>query len=78
MTSKMEAATIRSQLQVRFNAAFTCYEVYSTIHGSGIYKWFKVTPEIARWYCDTFKLQMTDTLTINAATGEFETRPRTF
>jgi len=52
--SKLEAARIRQQLAIRRNEQLNCWEVFTTIHGSHIFRWFRVTAEIAKWYLETF------------------------
>lgn len=57
-SSATEAASTRSQLRVRcVNGERSC-EVYTTIHGTGVFRWIKVTKEIADWYCKHFGLQL--------------------
>lgn len=50
-----EATAIRSQLRLRQDCLTDEWEVYTTIHGTGIFKWFKVSHETAEWYVKTFK-----------------------
>lgn len=50
MTAKTEAAVIRSQLALRINQIDDSFEVYTTIHGSGVFKWFKITRQNYEWY----------------------------
>lgn len=48
---------IRSQLRIRLNLA-GIHEVYTTIHGSGVFRWFLVSSETADWYVRTFNLKV--------------------
>jgi hypothetical protein len=53
--SPQEAAFIRSQLNLRYNQQQSCWEVFTTVHGSGgIFKWIKCQEETARWYIEQF------------------------
>lgn len=54
-SDRASAAAIRAQLALRFNTNYGCWEVYSTIHGTGIFKWFKVSENIAGWYAKKFE-----------------------
>lgn len=54
--SRTEAAVIKSKLALRFNTVFNCYEVYTTFHGSGIFKWYMITDGVAEWYKEHFGL----------------------
>jgi hypothetical protein len=50
----MEAATIRAQLRIRQNHIADCWEVYTTIHGSGVFRWYKVSEFTKDWYLMRF------------------------
>lgn len=67
--SRTEAKEIRSKLALRFNTLFNCYEVFTTIHGSGHFKWHKVTDDVANWYKEHFKLTVTSYLQPSLRTG---------
>lgn len=58
MTSKTESAMIRSQLMLRINPETNEYEVYTTIHGSGVFRWHTIRKETARWYAQRFDIEM--------------------
>jgi hypothetical protein len=60
MTAKTEAAVIRSQLKLRRNRISGNWEVYTTLHGSGIFKWFVISKERLDWYLQTFDLTVSD------------------
>lgn len=51
-----EATAIRAQLRLRENVMTGELEVYTTIHGTGIFKWYKVSRDIADWYYKRFRL----------------------
>lgn len=53
--NKLEAASIRSQLRARISKD-SRYEIYTTLHGSGIFRWFSVSKHDFDWYCQTFDL----------------------
>lgn len=54
----LEAKSIRESLKLRHIISDNSYEVYTTIHGSGIFKWFRITKETAEWYSKQFSLQI--------------------
>lgn len=54
MTSRTEAAVIRSKLQLKHDVLSGEYYVYTTLHGSGHFKWFKVSHETFKWYQEKF------------------------
>jgi hypothetical protein len=55
MTSIMERTSIRSQLKLRYNAIYHCWEVYTAIHGAGgLLKWVIISKKDAEWYWNTF------------------------
>ncbi len=67
-----ERASIRAQLRVRRLLDGT-YEVYTTVHGSGVFRWIKVTKDIAEWYRDTFQLDYQNHWNdVNMSTGELK------
>lgn len=67
--SRTELQAIRAKLSLRYNMAFSCYEVYTTIHGSGVFRWYKITDEIADWYKNHFDLTVTQYLQPSISTG---------
>lgn len=54
MTSRTEAAVIRSQLSLKHDILAEEYYVYTTLHGSGHFRWFKVSKETFQWYQSNF------------------------
>lgn len=54
-----ERTAIRAQLRLRYDVLTGTYEVYTTIHGTGIFKWFIITEETAIWYERNFGLVTT-------------------
>lgn len=64
-----EAKLIREKLALRFNTLFNCYEVYTTIHGSGVFRWIKITDEVCEWYKKQFNLTVTSYLQPSRVTG---------
>lgn len=52
MTTPKELAdqSIRNQLALRWNATHGCPEVFTTIHGTGVFRWYKITDAVAVWY----------------------------
>jgi hypothetical protein len=54
-----EARMIRKNLALRFNTLYNCYEVYTAIHGTGVFRWMKITDEVCDWYKKTFSLTVT-------------------
>jgi hypothetical protein len=67
--SRTEAQAIRNQLRLRFNTLFNTYEVYTTVHGSGVFRWFKITDETAQWYKEHFGLKVDSYLQASLRTG---------
>lgn len=67
--TREEARAIRSQLALRFNTLYNCYEVYTSVHGSGVFKWMKCTDDVANWYKEHFKLNVTSYLQPSLRTG---------
>ena len=51
--TRSERVEIRSKLALRQNYN-NIWEVYTTIHGTGIFKWFIITEAQAKWYQQTF------------------------
>lgn len=64
-----EKHLIRKSLALRFNLIDNCYEVYTTIHGTGIFKWFRITDDVADWYKKTFGLSVSQYLHASTQTG---------
>ena len=54
MTAKTEIAVIRSQLALRSNPVNNSYEVYTTIHGTGVFKWIGISQSTYEWYKRNF------------------------
>lgn len=54
MTSKVEAATIRSQLALRLDLNRNTWQVHTTQHGTGIFRWFDISEEYHQWYVQHF------------------------
>jgi hypothetical protein len=52
--TRSEAAAIRNQLRYRRNHLFDCWEIYTTIHGTGVFRWMKVSQFTKDWYLMTF------------------------
>ncbi len=52
--SRAEAAAIRAKLVLRFNAVADRWEVYTTIHGTGVFRWYAITNDIFNWYRRNF------------------------
>lgn len=48
-----EQASIRSKLELRQDALGT-WQLYSTVHGTNVFRWFKISPETAAWYRTNF------------------------
>ena len=72
--TRTEAALIRNKLAVRFNDSRGCYEVYTTIHGSGIFKWFTISAAIYQWYIQTFPdIAVVDTVYVDEDGGIVDT-----
>lgn len=67
--SRVEAQAIRAALKLRFNTIFNCYEVYTTVHNSGVFRWYKITDEVAEWYKTHFSLQVETYLQPSLNTG---------
>jgi hypothetical protein len=67
--SKVEAALIKKNLRMRFNTLYGCHEVYTTIHGSGVFKWMTVSDETADWYREQFGLKIDTYLQPSLRTG---------
>lgn len=51
-TKNPEAAAIRSQLRIRHTEKG--FEVFTTVHGSGVFKWYIIDQDRANWYLKTF------------------------
>jgi len=64
-----EVAEIKSKLALRFNNLFNCYEVYSTIHGTGVFRWMKITDDVAEWYKKSFNLIVTTYVQPSSVSG---------
>ena len=54
--NKVEAASIRAQLKLRYNHDLKIYQVYTTVHGSGVFRWYNINRKEAEWYCENFNL----------------------
>ncbi len=54
MTSKTEAAVIRSQLALRFNPEVGSDEVYTRILGMSYSKWIRISINTRDWYIQHF------------------------
>lgn len=54
-----ERTAIRAQLRLRRDCLTGEYEVFTTIHSTGVFRWYKVSESTARWYEVTFKLVCT-------------------
>lgn len=67
--TKTEAKAIRDNLALRYNMLYSCYEIYTSIHGSGIFRWMKVTDDIAEWYKNHFGLTVSEYLQPSINTG---------
>lgn len=67
--SKIEAAEIRRNLRMRFNTLNGCHEVFTTIHGSGVFKWMMCSNETATWYKEHFNLEVEAYLQPSLRTG---------
>lgn len=52
-----EAASIRSKLRLRWNINDGCWEVYTTIHGSMVFRWFKISETTKTFYQQQFNLE---------------------
>lgn len=51
--ARVEAASIRSKLKLRINLEGH-YEVYTTIHGTGLFKWFIIDSQSVEFYKKNF------------------------
>jgi hypothetical protein len=58
ISPKGEALSIRNQLRLRWNTEYGCHEVYTTIHGTGVFRWFKISETLKDWYVKHFNLQV--------------------
>jgi hypothetical protein len=67
--SRTEAQVIRSKLRLRFNTLYNCYEVFTTVHGSGTFQWMMITDDVAAWYKEHFKLTVESYLQPSLRTG---------
>lgn len=67
--SKIEAAEIKRNLKLRFNTLYDCHEVYTTIHGSGVFNWMQCTRQVAAWYEEHFGLSVESYLQPSLRTG---------
>jgi len=65
ISKKTERESIRSQLRVRWNTEYGCYEVHTTIHGSGVFRWFKITEGLKNWYVNKFNIQVEPYVAVN-------------
>lgn len=54
MTNKLEAAVIKNNLAIRYSTIYNCWQVYTTIHGTGVFRWLSVTESVKNWYLQTF------------------------
>ncbi len=65
-TKKTEALSNRAFLQLRRTVSpqETLYEVYTTIHGTGVFKWFTISEVTYEWYLANFP-EITVTMIIN-------------
>ena len=52
--SRTEAAVIRSHLKLRENKQLQCWEVYTTAHGTGVYRWFRISHTDVSWWKRNF------------------------
>jgi hypothetical protein len=52
--SKTEAAVIRNKLALRYSIESNCWEIFTTVHGSGVFKWYKISENTKKWYIDNF------------------------
>jgi len=52
--SRVIAAASRAMLKLRFNTQANTWEVYATIHGTQVYRWFAISPEYKEWYVRNF------------------------
>jgi hypothetical protein len=58
LNSRLENESIRSKLELRWNKTYNCYEVYTTIHGTGVFRWIRLDDAGARWYAQVFELNL--------------------
>jgi hypothetical protein len=52
--SKTEAAVIRNKLALRYSIESNCWEIFTTVHGSGHFRWYKISENTKKWYVDNF------------------------
>lgn len=71
LSPRLERQNIRMQLRLRWNTEKGCYEVYTTIHGTGVFRWFAVSEDIKDWYIKQFGLQVEKYAAIDGVTGAF-------
>lgn len=50
----LEIASIRNKLQLRFLPEDNVWEVFTTIHGTDIFRWFKISESTKDWYLENF------------------------
>lgn len=67
--SSHEGREIRKKLALRFNLLYNCHEVYTSIHGSHVFRWMKITDDVAKWYKESFGLSVSTYLQPSAMTG---------
>ena len=72
LSPRIERQNIRMQLRLRFNTEHGCYEIYSTIHGTGVFRWFKISESTKDWYMKQFGLEVEQYSRIDGMTGAFK------
>jgi hypothetical protein len=56
MSRNPEQNFIRSKLAIKHDALLDEYSVYTTTHGSMVFRWYKCTKESFEWYKTQFNL----------------------
>ena len=49
-SNKAEAEAIKAKLKLRFNTELQVWELYTTIHGTGTFRWFQISQSTRDWY----------------------------
>jgi hypothetical protein len=49
-SNKAEAELIKSKLKLRFNTDTQIWELYTTMHGTKVFRWFKINQSTKDWY----------------------------
>jgi len=52
--NRLEIQETRMKLRLRYNPHLKCWEVYTTVHGTFVFKWWKISDSTKEWYVKNF------------------------